>query len=392
MASLRAVQEAAARPRSFTLCRVTKRRPFGSVRKYPSGHYQASYWWEGARHIAPKVFERKSDASAWLANVHADVQRGMWIDPAGGKITVAQLAARWLAEPGKRKSSRDRDETIVRVHVLPSMGPRRIARITRADVQRLVDSWEGSPSTVGRQYSAMRAMFQFAVASDLLARTPCHDIKLPRVTPVRRPTPDPDVLGRLAAELGAWAPFMWLGAVGGLRWAEVAGLTVADLDLLGGRLTVARQVSRAGTLDAPKTAAGARTLALPAWLVDDLAAHLAGRGLTGADVTQLVFSTGGRPLDYTNWRRRVWVPACRRAGVPGLRFHDLRSMAATVLVASGVDVKTAQTRLGHSSPDVTLRIYARALDEKDREAADTIGHFFDPTRVRRASRSDGNQG
>jgi len=80
-----------------------------------------------------------------------------------------------------------------------------------------------------------------------------------------------------------------------------------------------------------------------------------------------------------------WKPATEAAGLPTLKFHDLRSMAATALVAAGVDIKTAQTRLGHSSPTVTLGIYARATVEADRLAADKVGAFFSPSRVQRAA-------
>ncbi|MCU1491742.1 MAG: site-specific recombinase XerD [Acidimicrobiaceae bacterium] len=133
---------------------------------------------------------------------------------------------------------------------------------------------------------------------------------------------------------------------------------------------------------------------------------LARRGLTGADAEALLFvSSGGRPLRYSNWRRRVWLPAIeaaalddlprkkmrlsrtptkqdpskvRFAELPALDFHDLRSNNATALVAAGVDVKTAQVRLGHSSPHVTLALYARVTAEKDREAANKLGVKFRP--------------
>jgi integrase len=87
-----------------------------------------------------------------------------------------------------------------------------------------------------------------------------------------------------------------------------------------------------------------------------LTEHLARRGLTGADTDALGF----RPLRYERWRRRVWLPATERAGLHGLRFHDLRRANATALVLDGVDVKTAQTRLGHSDPRLTIAIYAQA--------------------------------
>jgi integrase len=58
----------------------------------------------------------------------------------------------------------------------------------------------------------------------------------------------------------------------------------------------------------------------------------------------------GGPVGYSNWHRRVWVPATKAAGLPGLRLHDLRKGAATAMVTAGVDVRTAQVRLGHSDP------------------------------------------
>ena len=132
-------------------------------------------------------------------------------------------------------------------------------------------------------------------------------------------------------------------------------------------------------------------MAVPAWLVDELAALMARRSLNAANGETLLFTGGsGQPLHYPNWRRRTWVPACEAAGLPGLRFHDLRSLATTALIAQGVDVKTAQVRLGHSSPQVTLAIYARATREGDRAAADKVGERFQPrdghAMVRRARR------
>jgi integrase len=87
-------------------------------------------------------------------------------------------------------------------------------------------------------------------------------------------------------------------------------------------------------------------------------------------------SPDGGPLDYGNWRRRVWLPACRAVGLDGLVFHDLRRANATGLVAEGVDVKTAQARLGQSDPRMTLAIYAQATSDADRAAADRLAARF----------------
>lgn len=370
-------------------CLMAGRSHFGAVRRLPSGRYQGSYWHNGTRHVAEHTFPAKADAHAWLAEVQTSIRRGAWVDPAGGRMTVADLAARWLEhDPTKRDTSRARDEIILRRHVLPRIGDARLTSVTPADVQALVKAWASTKaaSTVSRQYSAVRALFSYAVAADLLVRSPCRGIRLPKVHLVDRPTLDADDLDALATALGPeQAAMMYLGAVAGLRWAECAGLTVGSLDLLKHRVVVSAQLRRDGTLGPPKSDAGTRTLGIPAWLTEHLAGVLAQRDLSAADRSALVFvAPGGGPLNYHHWRTRTWLPATKAAGLTGLRFHDLRAMAATVLVAAGVDVKTAQTRMGHSSPALTLAVYARATEQADLDAVAKVGGFFDPSRTQRA--------
>ena len=81
-------------------------------------------------------------------------------------------------------------------------------------------------------------------------------------------------------------------------------------------------------------------------------------------------SPAGGPLEYAHWRGREWLPATEAAGLLGLHFHDLRRANATMLVAEGVDPKTAQRRLGHADIRMTLGVYAQALDSAEREAGD----------------------
>ena len=170
---------------------------------------------------------------------------------------------------------------------------------------------------------------------------------------------------------------VWCGALLGLRWGEVAGLRVGDLDLLGGTLTISQQRPAHGPAGPPKSKAGERPLSMPAALVRMLAAHLSAYGLAGADADSLVFtSPDGAPLDYSNWRRRIWVPAVRQAGFRRAGFHDLRRTNATQLVVSGVDIKTAQSRLGHADPRLTLALYAQAVDDTDRDAAARLDERF----------------
>jgi integrase len=168
-----------------------------------------------------------------------------------------------------------------------------------------------------------------------------------------------------------------------LRWGEIAGLRVRHLDLPRNRVVVEQQGTRgegsAMVEQDPKTVAGARSLAVPRWLSIMLSDHLRRRGLTGADRDAPIFaSPTGMPLRYDNWKIREWEPAVAAAGMAGFTFHDLKHTAGTELVKAGVDAKTAQARLGHASPVTTLKIYAEATAEADRDAADRVRERFRP--------------
>ena len=188
---------------------------------------------------------------------------------------------------------------------------------------------------------------------------------------------------------------VWLGAVLGLRWGETAALRVCDVDLLARKLHVRRTIARDENgwtgVGEPKSDAGRRTLALPLPLAEVLAAHMKATGLTAADADRLLFpAPGGGLLAASNWRRRVSYSAAvaarvgavtregRRERYDGAVFHDLRRTSATELAVAGVDVKTAQTRLGHSSVRLTPELYAQAVSEAEQRASDTMGDRLMP--------------
>lgn len=365
---------------------MTGRRHFGSVRQR-GRLWEASYWHEGRRHLATTRFATKGDALAHLSGVETSIRQGSWVDPGAGRMPVADLAQRWFASnPTKRGSTATRDEIAIRVHIEPALGPTAINRVTPADVQKIVNEWRGvhAPRTVRRNYGVLRAMFSFAVANDWIARSPCRNVKLPAVTSTRRLDLTADDVARIVANVPELhRPMVWLGAVLGLRWSEVVGLRVGRLDLLEGTVTVTEAITRGkgGRLVSgpPKSAAGRRTVTLPGPLVELLAAHLARGRPSPLDAGALLFTDAdGGPVRYENWRRRVWAPAVEAAGCVGAGFHDLRRLAATSLVVGGVDIKTAQHRLGHSDPRMTLAVYASAPKAADRAAAEVLARQFFP--------------
>jgi len=247
-----------------------------------------------------------------------------------------------------------------------------------------VNAWSTghAPRTVKRNYEVIRAMFGYAERNDWLARNPCRNVKLPAVDGTRRYDLTPEDVARTASYVPVeFRPMIWIGAALGLRWSEVAGLRVGRLDLVAGRIsvveTIVRGIGGRNVFGPPKSKAGNRTMFMPAAIVAMLSAHLEQAGLTVSDGDALVFTDdGGGPLRYSNWRRRVWLPAAKEAGCEGAGFHDLRRLNATTLVVGGIDVKTAQVRLGHADPRMTLAIYASAPAAIDKAAADAIGERF----------------
>jgi hypothetical protein len=152
----------------------------------------------------------------------------------------------------------------------------------------------------------------------------------------------------------------------GVRFGEVAALRRVDVDLLRRRLRIERAeaevngVMHLGTTKSHQ----ARTVALPPFLSDALGAYM---GSAPRDDLLFTNAAGGY-LSVTNWKRRVFDPSARRAGLtpPPLRTHDLRHTAASLMIASGATVKAVQHQLGHRSATLTLDRYGHLWpDERD---------------------------
>ena len=123
--------------------------------------------------------------------------------------------------------------------------------------------------------------------------------------------------------------------------------------------------------DLRKTNTSRRTVSLPTFLVDELAAHMERGG------SELVFTGAAcRPLQRTNFRRRYWLPAVQASvGLP-CRFHDLRHTHAAWLIEQGEHAKVIQARLGHASIRTTLDQYGHLFDGHDAVAADALDTRF----------------
>jgi integrase len=168
-----------------------------------------------------------------------------------------------------------------------------------------------------------------------------------------------------------------VAAFGGLRWGELAGLRRKRIDLEADTVTVAEQlveVNGTFSIGPPKSAAGRRTVTLPAAMVAALAEHLA--DYTAPSPDAFVFlSSQGHHLRRCNFNRRVWQPAIRAAGVEGLRVHDLRNTAGTLATAAGGSLREVMTRLGHSTTVAAVR-YQHVMADRDTAIAQELSRLI----------------
>jgi integrase len=172
----------------------------------------------------------------------------------------------------------------------------------------------------------------------------------------------------LADEAGRGRLLILLLAYTGLRWGEATALRVCDIDLDRRRVDVRRAFSDVGgrvILGTPKSHQY-RTVPLPRFLAVELATAVVGK-----HADELVFTApGGSVLRLPNWRRSVFIPARRRAGLNDrFRVHDLRHTAASLIIQAGYPPKMLQEIMGHASIITTLDLYVHLYPgEMDRYA------------------------
>jgi integrase len=230
-----------------------------------------------------KSFRRKADAERWLAEIEHAKARGTWTDPALGRTRFDDwLISWWATTTNLRPSTRARDELVLRLYARPRFGNVPLAAITQLDVRTWVAELSArglTPATVTKAYQVFGKVMSAAVDAGYLAQTPCRNVPLPRVEREEMRFLTPAEIIALANTIRPlYRTLVLVGAYGGLRIGELAGLRRGRVDLLRGTVTVAEIVTEVegklifGLL---KTRAGRRTVGLPRSVTQALEAHLA---------------------------------------------------------------------------------------------------------------------
>ena len=338
------------------------------IRKLPNGRFEARYRAPDGRERSRR-FTTKREAQAHLDQIGVDRRTGSWTDPRAGRITLTEWSVQWQATTVHlRPSSRARDESYLHNHVLPRFGAMRLDAIGVLDVRLWVADLNDSrlaPATVHKAYQTLSKILRSAVDAGLLAQTPCRRIDLPRIERDEMRFLAPVEIAQLADAIEPrYRAMVLVASYCGLRLGELAGLRRAQVDLEARTIRVIENaVDVKGKIvhGAPKTKAGRRTVPVPPTIAAALEHHLA-TYVADDPAAPVLASPSGGALRIPNWRRRVWAPAIRAAGVEPLRPHDLRHTAVALWIAAGANPKQIAAWAGHTSVAVVLDRYGHLFE------------------------------
>jgi len=345
----------------------------GHVRRTSSGRWQARYRDPSGREHA-RTFDRKHDGERFLAQIEADKLRGQWIDPQAGRITLRDFSERWFATtvlltPKTRAGYR----SLLDSRILPRLGHLRLLQVDGLILREWIADLDAvglSPSRIRQARNVLHAVFELAVEASFVGRNPVSGVDPPRLPVSDRRYLLPEQVTALADNIAApYSTLVNTLAYTGIRFGEAAALRRSRVDLPRSRIHITSSLAEVGgNLHFGETKTKRRrTVVVPGFLTEQLAEHAA---TLPADPVALLFtSPRGRPLRYTNFRNRAWIPATVRAGLSGLEIHELRHTAASLMIAAGADAKLVQAQLGHASISITYDVYGHLFPDRLDELA-----------------------
>ena len=357
------------------------------VRKRLTGdgqpRYSAVYRDPAGRCRSAGVFSTHRDALRAATQAEVKVGEGSWIDRQSGRITFRDYVETvWWPSLHLEMSTKAAYRSNLDTHFLPFFGDYPLFAISPSMVQRWVThALQGglSARSVVKYHVVLHGILARAVRDRVIAHNPAADTDLPKVVVKRQRIITPEEFERLLAQIPDRYRVLVLVAIEtGMRWGELAALRPRHLDLPARRIRIEETIVEVSKKDSPTGQRyhvkaypkddEPRAIGISPGLADILTDRIRYLALAPDDL--LFPSTragGGTPMSRNTFRTRGWLPATRRAGLEGVRIHDLRHAHASWLLAGGADLKTVMARLGHTQIQTTQR-YLHTLPGADEQA------------------------
>ena len=370
----------------------------GNIRKRKDGRWEGRYTAghdpETGKAIYKNVLGRTQAEVKSKLKAAIEESKGLDVTKAG-KYTVGAWMDEWFENYAKvkvRPSSHQTYRGYIDNHIKPNIGKIPLEKLTSLELQKLykkllekgrVDRIESkhqakglSPKTVRNIHQIIASAMKLAKEQKIIASDPTESCTLPKLEHREMKTLSVEQLAsflREAKESGVFEMY-YVEMATGLRRGELLGLKWEDIDLEQGDLRVKRQIARINgeVIEAPlKTKNAYRTLPLAE---DTIVVLKQQRKKVGSSPWVFPSPTGGpiSPDSVLHMLHRV----LKRAGLPKVRFHDLRHTFATLALQNGVDIKTVSGMLGHFSAGFTLDTYAHVTSAAQRQAAQTMGNVL----------------
>jgi integrase len=365
----------------------------GSVVKRADGRYMVRLPIDGVRRT---IGYAKTAEAADRMLTAAKHERDRGVPYIADSITLADFAAEWLAmkEPDLKESTYRSYEGRLRVHILPTLGKVPLKKLTTVQVQRLLSARRGAPvpghkahmvsaTTVRRAHAVLHTLLEDARRLGHVTINVADNVTPPKVEHHEMCILSREQVAAFldTTEEDRLAALYILELTTGMRQGELLALKWAHVDLSAGVLRVVATLYRrkAGdfTFTRPKTRDSARTVVLAPVAVEALRAHRARQaqerlrlGVCWQDLNLVFPAEDGSPLDCQSLTRYHFHRALERAGLPRIRFHDLRHTYATLMREQGMDIKGVSAALGHSSTAITQDLYMHVTAAMQRQLAD----------------------
>ena len=370
----------------------------GTVYKRKDGRFEGAAYVlaVGGKRVRARVYaDTQIEARRKLSQVIEHSRQG--IPLADGTQSIAQYMEHWLevvARPRIRPLTVHSYESLIRLHIIPKLGTKKLATLSVADVQGAINQMlqEGtSPRTVEKFRGVLRAALNSAMRQELIFRNVAKLVQLPRVS--RKPI-EPWSLDEARAFVAAardhrWYPAFMLLLGYGLRKGEALGLRWDDVDFVNKVIHIRQQIQYIdGVVMATdvKTEAGRRTLPLVRHAHDVLTAEAARQGIdisrapeppAGLSTENLITTSAlGTPVDPANFLRTFQI-VLKKAGVRRITIHQMRHTVATMLAATGTQERDAQLILGHAHVTTTQMIYQHGSIAQRGAALEQVSEVFD---------------
>lgn len=364
----------------------------GSIYQRPDGRWcailSAGYDGNGKRVRRVVYGDTKKAVGDELAKLQNKKAHGTLTTPS--RTTVAGYLAQWLKDVARvtvRATTFYNYESVVKNHISPRIGGVALQKLMPAHVQGLYSDMEADKVGPHRRrlaHAVLHRALKQALKWGMVARNVCDAVDAPRVSKREMKTLTPEQAGQLlnASTTDRMHALYWLALGTGLRIGELFALHWRDVDLKAGTVAVRYTLTEVNgklALTEPKSAKSRRLIDLPQQAVVALVEHRKNMIVEGFAAVEHVFcNQHGGYLRRSHFHREDYKPLLKRAGLPSIRFHDLRHTSATMLLAQGVHPKVVQERLGHSQISLTMDTYSHVMPGMQKDAAGKLDSLLIP--------------